>query len=50
MEGIGCGVPSICQKRLRKTTKYHSQDSQSPGRHLNLEPYEYESGVLTTLL
>jgi hypothetical protein len=30
--------------------KYLSHDSRSPGRDLNLEPPEYEAGVLTTRL
>jgi hypothetical protein len=53
MEGSGRGLilryyPGIRLEGLRKTTKKLSQDSQSPGRDLNLEPPEYKVGVLTT--
>jgi hypothetical protein len=40
--------PVILLEGLRKTTKYLSQDSRSPGRKLNHGPPEYEAGVLTT--
>jgi hypothetical protein len=32
---------------LRKTTKYLSQDSRSPGRDLNPGPTEHEAGEVT---
>jgi hypothetical protein len=37
--------PGICLEGLRKTTKDLSQDSRSPGQHLNLG---FKAGVLTT--
>jgi hypothetical protein len=40
--------PGTCLQGLRKTTDNLSQDSRFPGRDLNLEPPEYEAGVLTT--
>jgi hypothetical protein len=42
--------PGICLEGLRKNTENISQDSQSPGRDLNLRPPKYEAGVLTTRL
>jgi hypothetical protein len=43
-------VAGICLQRLKKTTKNLSQDSRSPGRDLNPELLEYETGVLTNRL
>jgi hypothetical protein len=39
---------TICLDGLRKTTKYLSQDGQSPGLVLNPGALEYETGMLTT--
>jgi hypothetical protein len=55
LEWNGCRLilrcyPSICLKKLRKTTKNLGQDSRSPGRGLNAWSPEYETGVLNTLL
>jgi hypothetical protein len=38
--------PGICPEILMKTTKPLSQISRSPSRDLNLEPPDYEVGVL----
>jgi hypothetical protein len=35
---------------VRKTTEILSQDSRFPGRDLNPEPPEYETGAMTTRL
>jgi hypothetical protein len=51
VEGSGFGLRyylGICLEGLRKITKYLSQDSRSPGRHLNRGPAEYEAAALTT--
>jgi hypothetical protein len=40
--------PAIRLEGLWKITKSLSRDSRSPGRDLNLQPREYEAGVLTT--
>jgi hypothetical protein len=37
---------SIFLEGLRKSIKYFSQNSRSPGPDMNLEPHEYEAGVL----
>jgi hypothetical protein len=37
-----------CLEVLKKTTNNLSQDSLSPGRDLNADSYQYESGMLTT--
>jgi hypothetical protein len=49
VEGSGRGlVLRYSLDGLRKTTKYVTQDSRSPGRNLNPEYSEYEEGVLIT--
>jgi hypothetical protein len=40
--------PAICLLGLRKTAKYLSHNSLSPGRHLNPGPPKHEADVLTT--
>jgi hypothetical protein len=40
--------PGICMERLRKASKYLSQDSRSPGQDLNPGTSKYEAGVLIT--
>jgi hypothetical protein len=40
--------PSTCLKEWRKTLRNLSQDSQSPGWDLNLEPPEYKARELVT--
>jgi hypothetical protein len=37
--------PAICLEEIRETTKYTIQDSQSPGRYLNLRSPEFEEGL-----
>jgi hypothetical protein len=43
-------LPQHLPGGLRTTTENLSQDSQYPGRDMNLGPPEYEAGVLTNRL
>jgi hypothetical protein len=42
--------PGICLEELRKTKINLSLHCRSPGRDLNPEPLEYETGLLITQL